>query len=115
MLPIKSIHIMTFDNNTPLKDSLKNTMKCGIFTNSAGEVLIVHDQSITDTIEWIEYDKTEDTFNIILDDGTLIPLGIALDQKMKGNISNGVEVKLAHIQNSQILSSQSVMLLIRDA
>lgn len=102
------------DQSSSAPLSFKQSMKCGIFTNPKGEILIVHDQPLTESLEWIEYDQQEDTFCLIFENGELQNLGINLDESMKSNIRHGQEVKLAHIQDEKIQSSQAIVLIIRD-
>ena len=93
---------------------LNEQMRCGVFTNAKGDVLIVHDQKISGELEWVEYNKTESTISLIQDDGGIIDLGIAVDDKMKKNLAHGLMVSLAFIQDKEIVSSQKITMVIQD-
>jgi len=101
---------MNTDNEqlNPLLDSLDSAMRCAILTNPKGEVTILHDQSLSGDIEWIEYDEVEDTFSLIYEQGRIQPLGLSIEAKMKENLIKAQSVTLLHIKDKQAMSSQDV-------
>ena len=99
----------------PVLKDLKTEMRCGMFTNAKGEVLIVHDQEIASPIQWIEYDEADDSFSLIHENGHIQPLGLKLDHKMKENLLHGSEVTLARLVDKKIKSSQTVLFLFKSA
>lgn len=94
--------------------NLNQEMRCGIFTNPQGEILIIHDLALQSEIQWVEYDPNEQTFSIIHEDGRVQELGIPFNQKIKDNLSHGQEVTLAHMIDKKIQSSQKVIFVIRE-
>ena len=100
-------------NNNGL-GSLNQKMRCGIFTNTDGQVLIVHDQEIPHSIEWIEYDESERSISLILEDGALQNLGVNIDQKMHNNLINGIEITLTRVMHGAFSLVQTVVLIVKD-
>ena len=95
-------------------ENLDNEMRCGIFTNSKGEVLIVHDQETQSPIQWIEFIPETKALTLVHEEGQIQNLGISVDDKMEANLLQAQEVVLAHLINKQIKSTQSVTLVIQD-
>ena len=102
------------EHENPVLENLYEEMKCGIFTNPNGEVLIVHDQPIQSRIEWVEYDQNTNQFALIHENGKIQDLGIELDQAVIGNLSHAQEVTLSYLLDKKIKSSQTVVLLVKD-
>ena len=100
-------------SENPVLASLYQEMKCGIFTNPDGEVLIVHDQPVQSPIEWIEYDQNTQQFLLVHKHGYIQELGIELDQNMLSNLSQGQEITLAHIVDKKIKALQTVVFLFK--
>lgn len=98
---------------SPILDHLSSKMRCGIFTNAQGEILIIHDRKITSTVDYIEYDPQEKSFSLIYDDGKMQELGVEFNEKIKDNLLHGSEVTLARMKNKKIISSQKILFLIR--
>lgn len=95
-------------------DPLNKIMKCGMFTNDQGDILIIHDQPIAQTVDWVEYRPSDQTFSLICENGSVQDLGIELDKKTKNNLSTGRGVKLAYIDGGTIQSVQTVHIIIQD-
>ena len=93
---------------------LSQEMRCGIFTNPQGEILIIHDKELQSEIQWVEYDPNEQSFSIIHEDGGIQELGIPFNQKIKDNLAHGQEVTLALMVDKKIQSSQKTVFVIRD-
>lgn len=93
---------------------LNQEMRCGIFTNAKGEVLIIHDQPLKSDIQWIEYAPKEQSFCIIHEDGHIQNLGVPFDKKIKNHLLSGQEVSLAHMVEQKIISTQTVPLIIQE-
>ena len=98
---------------SPVLQDLNAEMRCGIFSNAKGQIMIIHDQELVSPIQWIEYYEAEDSFSLIHEDGHIQPLGLQLDQKMKANLKHGTEVTLACLFDKKIRSSQTVVFLIK--
>ena len=96
----------------PMLENLNTQMRCGIFTNAGGEILIIHDQKIEGVIDYIQYDLREPSFSLIFDDGKIQNLGIDFDEIIKSNLLHGSEVTLAYMDAKTIQSSQKVLFLI---
>lgn len=95
-------------------DALSKEMRCGMFTNSKGQILIGHDQDIQSDIQWIEYDQSDNSFVLIHEDGTVQDLGLNIDKKMQSNIVHGIDVTLVKVVDNKMLSSQNVTLVVKD-
>jgi len=102
------------DTESPILNDLSAKMRCGIFTNSQGEILIIHDKIIEGSIDYVEFDSQEQSFFLIYDDGRMQALGIEFNAQIQSNLQHGTEVTLAFIQNKAIQSSEKVVFLIRD-
>lgn len=89
-------------------------MRCGLFTNAKGEILIIHDQEIGSPVQWIEYHKKDNQMFLIHENGVSQDLGILIDPKMQGNLLHGMNVVLSYLKDKKIVSSQKVSLLIQD-
>ena len=98
----------------PILENLSAEMRCGIFTNAQGKIMIVHDKPLASSIQWIEYCEIEDSFLLIHEDGRTQDLGVTLDAKMKINLSSGQEATLAFMQNKEIKKTQKVVFVIRE-
>ena len=55
----------------PVLESLSAKMRCGIFTNKQGEILIVHDQKLSGIVDYIEYEIADNKFYLIYEDGKI--------------------------------------------
>lgn len=102
----------TLDN--PVNEPLNTEMRCGILTNANGDILILHDHDISAPVQWIEYDCEDNQLFLILENGKLQDLGLHLDDKMKGNLVQGLEVTLAKVADKKIQSSQKTTIVIKD-
>lgn len=89
-------------------------MRCGIFANAKGEILIIHDQEIDKSVQWVEYHKKNRQIFVVYENGRSQDLGLKIDKKMQRNLSNGMQVKLFHIQDKQITSIQEAAFIIQD-
>ena len=87
------------DFETSILSDLNTKMRCAILTNAQGEILIIHDQALDGTVDYIEHDPETQSFALIFDDGRMQELGITLDQKMKNNLMHGTEVTLTLMEN----------------
>ena len=93
---------------------LNKEMKCGVLSNTRGQILIIYDQDITSTIQWIEYDPADVKFTLIHEDGETQEIGVPIDSKMKYNLLNGQEVTLVQMSDKEIKSTQIVVLVIKE-
>lgn len=100
--------------NPYILNELSSAMRCAVFTNPHGGILIVHDRAIKGDIDYIEYDPEQKTFSLIFADGKMQPLGIEFNSTIKNNLLNGQQVVLSFLDNGEIQSSQTVAFLIRD-
>lgn len=95
-------------------EPLNEEMRCGIFTNSKGQVLIVHVQDIQSPVQWLEYDQHENKLFIIHENGNTQDLGLSVSAKMQSNLLQASEVILAKFADKKIQSSQKITLVIKD-
>ena len=89
-------------------------MKCGILTNSKGDLLIVYDQGTPANIEWVEFHKDTGDLCIIYDSGQSQSLGLPLDAKTLSNIAHGMDVALVQIDDQKVVSSLKTTLIIHE-
>lgn len=101
------------NSSEPILKDLNTEMRCGMFTNEKGEILIVHDQEIASPIQWIEYDEADYSFSLIHENGYIQPLGLKLDNKMKANLTHGSKVTLSYLVDNKVKSSQTVVFLVK--
>lgn len=94
--------------------TLSRQMRCGMFSNGRGEIMLVHDQEIPQSVEWVEYDKMTGKISLIHEDGSLRYLGIDLDSRTKSNLRHGINIIMSLIQNSKIIKSNRVSLVVQD-
>lgn len=97
-----------------LLEPLNKEMRCGIFTNANGRIVIIHDQKIKKNLEWVEYDGMMQEMHLIYDDGTMQNLGISMPNGMLAKLSQGDLVYLLHLVGGEIQSSQEVVFLWRE-
>jgi hypothetical protein len=95
---------------TPLNEA----MKCGIFTNKDGQILIIHRKKMIDSVIWVEYEQEKNTLTFVFEGGTTQDLGLEINPSMKNNLAHGVEVTLALMVNQKVLSTQKVAVVIKD-
>jgi hypothetical protein len=95
-------------------NSLNEEMRCGMFTNKEGQILIVHDKDLTSPIQWAEYDRADNKLSLIHEDGTVQELGLEIDTKMQRNLLQGKEVKITKKENKKIRSSMKAPIIIKD-
>ncbi len=95
-------------------DPLSKSGRCGIFTNANGQILIIHSDELESSIQWLEYDKADNTLFVIHENGGTQDLGLAIDPKAQSNILQAAEVTMAHFANKKIQSSQTITLIIRE-
>lgn len=100
---------ITPDNQGPLSQE----MRCGIFSNSQGKVMIIHDKKLKNDLDYIEYDEHEKKISLIYMDGSLQDLGIDIPPDMLKDMSAGQEVDLLHLINGKITSSLKTVFLWR--
>ncbi len=98
----------------PLLKDLNTQMRCGIFSNAGGDILIVHDQEINNELDYVEYDLSDDSFHLIFTDGRMQSLGIEFDPRMKSNLQQGKEVTLSHLKDKQIIASRKTAFIVRN-
>ena len=110
-------------SDSPLNDSslassvlqpLGDNMRCGVFTNEGGHVLIVYDKAIEGSIEWIEYHKEDNNLFFVYEDGRIQDLGVVIDKETARNLTRGKQVTLSHVQDKVIHSNQAVQLIIQE-
>ena len=98
----------------PIAEPLNTAMRCGIFTNANGEILIIHDQEINKPVQWVEYHKKDNQMLIIHEDGQSQDLGLKIDKKMQDNLLHGMEVNFSYLKDKEVKSVQKVVLVIQD-
>lgn len=101
-------------SDNPVLKSFSEEMRCGIFTNAAGDVMIVHDKETKAPVDWLEYNAIDNKISLIYENGTMQDLGIEISSQMQANLSNGIEVTLTHLADEQVQSVQTVSLVIQE-
>lgn len=105
-------------DNEPIDNYLQNplsqSMRCGIFTNGKGEVMIIHDQIIDPPVEWVEYDIQDNQLHIILEDGKIQELGFEISEKARLNMQKSGEVTFCRIADKKVKTAQKFTLIIRE-
>jgi hypothetical protein len=101
-------------NQNSIINSLNEEMRCGMFTNKEGQLLIVHDKEIISPVQWAEFDTADNKLSLIHEDGSVQELGLEIDKKMQGNLLKGKELTLAKIENKKICSSMKAPIVIKD-
>lgn len=91
---------------------MNTTMRCGIFTNAKGEVLIVHDREMKQSIQWIEYHVDNNRIFLIHENGASQDLGFQIDKKAKSHILKSTQVVLAYLKHKKVVSSVTVSLVV---
>lgn len=93
--------------------SLKKSMKCGIFTNKEEQILLVHREEIIEPVIWVEYDKNNNTLTLVYEDGGTQDLGLDINKGMKDHLAQGKNVTLALLIDKEIVSRQETALVIK--
>lgn len=102
------------EDQSPILDTLDSKMRCGMFSNSKGDIMIVHCEPLASDIQWIEFDKAARSMSLIHEDGKIQDLGIDLNDQAIKNISHGQEVTLVHFENKVITSHQTTVMIIQE-
>lgn len=89
-------------------------MSCGVFTNAAGQITIVHDKVITDPLRWLEFDTTGDSFTLVYENGETQPLGITLSPPARANLLKAQDVDIVCIADKERITRRTLTLIIRD-
>lgn len=95
-------------------ENLNKEMRCGVFTNSSGQALIVYDQEVASPIQWIEYDLSENQLYLIHEDGVPQPMGIDISATVKSHLVNSQEITLVKLSEKKIAEHNLVSLIVRD-
>ena len=93
--------------------SLSTVMKCGVFTNSKGRVVFVHDKPIP-PLQWVEYDRMHNALNLVFECGRVQESGIELDHKIKSHLVCCKTITLSLIQDKAVVSSLSFPFVVKD-
>lgn len=106
---------MTDENKSDYSttDTLAIEMRCGIFTNAEGDVMIVHDKEFKEPIQWIEYNQGDNQMFLIYESGAMQDFGVQIDNEMQEHLLHGVKVSVVHLKDKKIQSTQNVVLLIQ--
>lgn len=97
---------------TPILENLSITMRCGLFTNAKGEILLVHYEDLPGDIDYMQYDPASLSFYLIYENGQMQKLGLTMQDRIDSNLVNGTEVTLARIEDKKIVSAQKIIFLI---
>tara|TARA_R110002072_G_scaffold242475_4_gene401227 strand:- start:68 stop:340 length:273 start_codon:yes stop_codon:yes gene_type:complete len=89
-------------------------MKCGLFTNNSGQVLLVHRSPFELPVIWIEYDESLGTLTLIHRGGKVQDIGLKIDKTMKKNLSHGTQVTIALMPEQQIESTEKTVLIVKN-
>lgn len=76
--------------------------------------MLVHDKEIPAPVEWMEYDRETGKISLVHEDGSLRYLGVELDNKTRENLKHGINIVMSLIQNSKLIKSIRVSLVVQD-
>lgn len=88
-------------------------MKCGIFTNEKGEILLVHREPFKYPVIWIEHDRKIQNFTIVYEDGRTQELGLDI-AALDGDLEHGREVHLVYMVGDEIISVKLTVIVVKD-
>ncbi len=89
-------------------------MRCGMFVNDKGDIVLIHDKNIPDNVLWLEYDQPLGEFSIVHDNGMTQPVGFPLDSNIVKQLSHGDTIKLCHLINKKIVSQKKVTFIYKE-
>ena len=89
-------------------------MRCGMFTNKQGELLVIHNKELGHDIQWVEFEPDTRTCVFVYDDGAYQPLGIELTENMAEHIMVSRTLHTCHILDGKKLAQQSASVIIKD-
>lgn len=100
--------------NASIFDNLSDKMRCGIFTNASGDVMIVHDRPLISDVNWVEFDDGDNSVSIIYEHGEIQPLGISFDKKMVENLKKAGCIELMYFSAGQVIGKISVSFIVKN-
>ena len=100
--------------DNPVLTHLYLQMRCGMFTNDKGEVLIVHEEPLGGTVDWVEFDAQEQTFTLAFEDGRIQLLGLEVEPKAQRNLKLARRISLLHFRDKTIHAAKTVNFLYKD-
>ncbi|MFK7839162.1 MAG: hypothetical protein AB8B83_02430 [Bdellovibrionales bacterium] len=101
------------DGHIPIESPLQESMRCCMFTNANGDIMIVHETPLLSEIQWVEFYPETGAFNLVHEEGRIQALGIELADNAVSNISKGQEVTLVHFESKAVAATQKATLLIQ--
>lgn len=101
--------------NSFFREPLADLSRCGILTNSKGDVLIIHDYVFPEDIGWVEYNPEDGAILIVDEAGISQALGHQIRDQAKQNLLHAQEVYLARVVDKQVSEYSKVNLIIHDA
>lgn len=92
---------------------LSKNMRCGIFVNDNGKIVIIHDKPLEKELSWIEYDDALTQTHLVYEDGSVQELGVKIPESMIKKMRNGQEVILIYLVKGKTKSAQQTVFLWR--
>lgn len=102
------------ESNQPISQHLSKEMRCGIFSNEHGQITIIHDQEIKESVQWVEYNQQDNQLFIIHENGMPQDLGIEIQGQMKENLIGGIEVIMLQLRDEKLVNHRSLTIIIQD-
>jgi len=106
------LHMDNCPQHTPVIQSLGDTMRCGLFTNEQGDILLVHYEELAGVVDYIQYDPSKLKFSLIFENGQMQELGLTMQDRIDANLRNGADVTIARMKDKKIIATQKVVFLI---
>lgn len=100
------------EEDFPILQPLESQMRCCMFSNAKGDIMIVHEDPLDGGIEWVEFHVKTGAMNLVHEGGRIQPLGVALDDDATKNLSNGQQVTLVHFDANKVLTSHQTKVMI---
>lgn len=96
------------------KENLSEKMRCAILTNSTGNIMVIHDQPLHSTVQWLELDTINNKLFLVYEDGDMQDFGYPIEADVLKNIKAGQSVELAYFTEGKIESKTQTSFIFRD-
>lgn len=83
-------------------------MRCGILSNAAGQMMLMHEGDIPDGLDYLEYNETDNTLSLIYKGGASQNTGLSITEDMAFNLFEGKEVLLAKMTDKKFTAFRKI-------
>lgn len=97
-----------------IQTPLNQVMRCSILSNVHGDIVILHGQAFMSEISWVEFNKIENAFMIVYEDGEMQNLGIPIEPQMAENIAQGTIVQFVLMVDDKMTTVTKTSVVIQD-